>query len=96
MNALRNQYNHKAAVLDCCFVTNTLAASGGLDRAVMTYVPAWLCCAKLIRLFAIAALLLCCMSAFVRCWARPAGWGVAVARRCSHSLFIVLLCVVQQ
>ncbi len=37
LNTLRSQYNHKAAVLDCCFITNSLVASGGLDKSVMTY-----------------------------------------------------------
>eukprot|EP01104_Vermistella_antarctica_P017780 TRINITY_DN636_c0_g2_i1.p1 TRINITY_DN636_c0_g2~~TRINITY_DN636_c0_g2_i1.p1 ORF type:complete len:331 (+),score=59.08 TRINITY_DN636_c0_g2_i1:212-1204(+) len=36
-NAIRTQYNHKAAVLDCCFADNTTAFSGGVDKTVQSY-----------------------------------------------------------
>jgi cell cycle arrest protein BUB3 len=36
-NTMRAKYNHKAAVLDCCFSDDTHSISGGIDRAVKVY-----------------------------------------------------------
>lgn len=37
-NMLKASYQHKAAVLDCCFSENFLAFSGGLDHVVKMFV----------------------------------------------------------
>lgn len=36
-NTVRAKYNHKAAVLDCCFSDDNHAISGAIDRAVKMY-----------------------------------------------------------